>query len=50
MDNTDPILKNVVGKRINRDVFSGSGALLIPRFTRITHDHMQILAKHSFDP
>ena len=46
MVHVDPILLNVLGKRVNRDVFSAGGALLIPKFAVITLDHLRMLAKH----
>jgi HD-GYP domain-containing protein (c-di-GMP phosphodiesterase class II) len=47
MNKPDVNFRNVIGKRINRDIFSDSGILLIPNSSIITYDHAKILEKHN---
>lgn len=46
MDDYNASLHNTVGKKINRDIYSSNGVLLVPEETVITRDYAHILQKH----
>ncbi|NEU30624.1 HD-GYP domain-containing protein [bacterium LRH843] len=39
-------LQRVIGKRVNRDIFSDKGDLLLPCFTIVTYDHIMTLEEY----
>lgn len=47
MDKLNFYLEKVIGKRINRNIYSITGELLVPASTVITYDHIILLEEHS---
>lgn len=43
---TMELYKTLIGKRVNRDIFSSNGILLMPAGAEITYDHLVTLEKH----
>ncbi|CAG7645253.1 HD-GYP domain-containing protein [Paenibacillus allorhizosphaerae] len=46
MKRLNSILRHAIGKKLNRDIFSDSGVLLIPNAAIINYEHTAILKKH----